>query len=89
MKNDKTYVIRTEFAEQGIDIADSVIRSGECDLLVVDSSTYPTPSVEIEQSFEKWQVCVHARLMNKAMRNGLARKCGGYDLKSSLLPFYH
>ena len=68
MKNESTFVIRTEFAEQGIDIADSVIRSGECDLLVVDSVAHLTPSVEIEQSSEKWQVGVQARLMNKAMR---------------------
>lgn len=68
MNSDNTYVIRTEFAEQGIDIADAVIRSGECDLLVVDSVAALTPSVEIEQSSEKWQVGVHARLMNKAMR---------------------
>ena len=68
MVNAQTYVIRTEFAEQGIDVADAVIRSGECDLLVVDSVASLTPSVEIEQSSEKWQVGVHARLMNKAMR---------------------
>lgn len=68
MNSDNTYVIRTEFAEQGIDVADAVIRSGECDLLVVDSVAALTPSVEIEQSSEKWQVGVHARLMNKAMR---------------------
>lgn len=68
MNSDNTYVIRTEFAEQGIDIADAVIRSGECDLLVVDSVAALTPSVEIEQSSEKWQVGVQARLMNKAMR---------------------
>ena len=40
----------------------------ECDLLVVNSVAHLTPSVEIEQSSEKWQVGVHARLMNKAMR---------------------
>ncbi len=68
MDAQNTYVIRTEFAEQGIDIADAVIRSGECDLLVVDSVAALTPSVEIEQSSEKWQVGVQARLMNKAMR---------------------
>jgi recombination protein RecA len=68
MNSDNTYVIRTEFAEQGIDVADAVIRSGECDLLVVDSVAALTPSVEIEESSEKWQVGVHARLMNKAMR---------------------
>lgn len=68
MDAENTYVIRTEFAEQGIDIADAVIRSGECDLLVVDSVAALTPSVEIEESSEKWQVGVQARLMNKAMR---------------------
>lgn len=68
MDAENTYVIRTEFAEQGIDIADAVIRSGECDLLVVDSVAALTPSVEIEESSEKWQMGVHARLMNKAMR---------------------
>ena len=68
MRNEHTYVIRTEFAEQGIDVADMAIRSGECDLLVVDSVAALTPSVEIEESAEKWQVGVHARLMNKAMR---------------------
>jgi len=65
---DNVYVIRTAFAEQGIDVADAVIRSGECDLLVVDSVAALTPSVEIEESAEKWQMGVHARLMNKAMR---------------------
>lgn len=68
MRNDHTYVIRTEFAEQGIDVADMAIRSGECDLLVVDSVAALTPSAEIEESAEKWQVGVQARLMNKAMR---------------------
>lgn len=65
---DSLRVIRTEYAEQGIDIADAVIRSGQCDLLVVDSVAQLTPSVEIEESSEKWQMGVHARLMNKAMR---------------------
>jgi recombination protein RecA len=65
---ENTHVIRTEFAEQGIDVADALLRSGECDLLVVDSVAQLTPSVEIEESSEKWQMGTHARLMNKAMR---------------------
>jgi len=36
--------------------------------LVVDSVAQLTPSVEIEESSEKWQMGTHARLMNKAMR---------------------
>lgn len=62
------YVIQTEYMEQGIDVSDKCIRSGGCDLLVVDSVAAMTPSVEVEESAEKWQMGVAARLMNKAMR---------------------
>lgn len=65
---DHVYVMRTEFAEQAIDVADDVIRSGHCDLLVVDSVAHLTPSTEVTESAEKWQMGLHARLMNKAMR---------------------
>jgi recombination protein RecA len=71
------FVIRTEFAEQGIDIADALLRSGECDLLVVDSVAQLTPSVEIEESSEKWQMGTHARLMNKAMRKWASAQNAG------------
>lgn len=78
------YVIRAEYAEQGIDVADAVIRSGECDLLVVDSVAALTPSVEIEESAEKWQMGVHARLMNKAMRKWTsATHAGGFSTFNS------
>jgi len=81
MDTANTFVIKTEFAEQGIDVADSVIRSGECDLLVVDSVAALTPSVEIEQSSEKQQMGVHARLMNKAMRKWTsAQNAPGLDV---------
>lgn len=79
---DSTYVIRTEFAEQGIDVADALLRSGQCDLLVVDSIAQLTPSVEIEESSEKWQMGTHARLMNKAMRKWVsAQNSGSLDRK--------
>ena len=64
----ETYVIQTEYAEQAIDVADACIRSRECDFLLVDSVAALTPSVEVEESAEKWQIGVFARLMNKAMR---------------------
>jgi len=65
---ENTYVIQTEYAEQAIDVADACIRSHECDFLIVDSIAALTPSVEIEESAEKWQMGVMARLMNKALR---------------------
>jgi recombination protein RecA len=62
------YVIRAEYAEQAIDISDTVLRHGQCDLLVVDTLAHLIPSVEIEESSEKWQVGVQARLINKMLR---------------------
>lgn len=61
-------VIQTEYAEQAIDVADQCIRSKQCDLLVVDSIAALTPGIEVEESAEKWQMGVMARLMGKALR---------------------
>lgn len=61
-------VIQTEYAEQGIDVADRVIRSKECDFLVTDSVAAMTPGIEVEESSEKQQMGVHARLMGKMCR---------------------
>lgn len=68
INTDDLYVIQTEYAEQGIDVADRCIRSQECDLLLVDSIAALTPGIEVEQSAEQWQMGVAARLMNKACR---------------------
>lgn len=65
---DKVLVVQTEYAEQGIDVTDLAIRSGAVDLVVVDSVAALTPAVEVEESSEKWQMGVAARLMNKALR---------------------
>jgi protein RecA len=65
---DHVYLIRTEYAEQGIDIGDAALRSGECDILVVDSIAHLTPMVEIEETTENQQMGVQARLVNKAIR---------------------
>ena len=54
------FVIRAEYAEQAIDISDTVLRHGQCDVLVVDTLAHLIPSVEIEESSEKWQVGVQA-----------------------------
>lgn len=65
---DHVYILRTEYAEQGIDVGDAVLRSQECEVLAVDSLANMTPMVEIEETAENWQVGVQARLLNKAMR---------------------
>lgn len=57
-----------EYAEQAIDVADSLVRSGAVDIIVVDSIAFLTPSIEIENSAEKANVGTQARLVGNAMR---------------------
>ncbi len=64
----RLWLCRPEFAEQGIDLADTMMRTGEVDLLVIDSLAMLTPMTEIEESTEKWQQGLQARLLNKAVR---------------------
>lgn len=66
--NELVYVIRTDYAEQAVDVADAMLRTGDVDLLVVDSIAALTPKVEVEESAEKSQMGVAARLINKAVR---------------------
>lgn len=54
--------------EQALEIADSLIRSGAVDLLVVDSVAALTPKAEIEGEMGDSQMGLQARLMSKALR---------------------
>jgi recombination protein RecA len=68
VRTEDLLVIETEFAEQAIDVVDNCIRSQQCDLLIVDSIAALTPMIEIQESSEKWQMGVMARLLGKAFR---------------------
>ena len=54
--------------EQGLEIADNLIRSGAIDLIVVDSVAALTPRAEIEGEMSDSSVGLQARLMSKALR---------------------
>ena len=54
--------------EQGLEIADNLIRSGAIDLIVIDSVAALTPRAEIEGEMGDSNVGVQARLMSKALR---------------------
>jgi recombination protein RecA len=60
--------VRPDTAEEGIDIYDSLLRTGSVDLFILDSLAAMTPSKEIEESMEKWQQGLQARLLNKFCR---------------------
>ena len=54
--------------EQGLEIADNLIRSGAIDLIVIDSVAALTPRAEIEGEMSDSSVGLQARLMSKALR---------------------
>jgi RecA/RadA recombinase len=65
---DDVLLCTPDYGESAIDMADSVIRLGEVDLLIVDSIAHLIPMKEREASTEDNQMGLQARLVNKAMR---------------------
>lgn len=51
-----------------MEIAETMIRSGALDIVIVDSVAALVPKAEIEGDMDDQQVGLHARLMSKAMR---------------------
>ncbi|MBQ1747260.1 MAG: recombinase RecA, partial [Bacteroidales bacterium] len=54
--------------EQALEIADSLIRSGAVDIVVIDSVAALTPKAEIEGDMGDSKVGLQARLMSQALR---------------------
>lgn len=54
--------------EQGLEIAENLIRSGAIDIIVIDSVAALTPKSEIEGEMGDSKVGLHARLMSQALR---------------------
>ena len=65
---DNLFISQPDNGEQALEIADSLIRSGAIDLIVVDSVAALTPRAEIEGEMGDSQVGLQARLMSKALR---------------------
>ncbi|MDR1499169.1 MAG: recombinase RecA [Rickettsiales bacterium] len=54
--------------EEGLEIADTLVRSGAVDLIVIDSVAALVPKVELDGAMEDNQMGLQARLMSKALR---------------------
>jgi recombination protein RecA len=54
--------------EQGLEIADTLVRSGAMDVIVVDSVAALVPRAELEGEMGDSHVGLHARLMSQALR---------------------
>jgi recombination protein RecA len=74
------YLIRPDYAEQGIDIMDSLIRSRDVGLLIVDSLAQLVPMIEVEASSEDKQQAEGAKLCNKFIRKIAAAVAYGKTL---------
>jgi len=61
-------ISQPEYGQKGLDIAEEVVRSRECGLLVVDSVAAVIPKEEQEVSIEEWQMGLQARVINKFIR---------------------
>ena len=61
-------VSQPDTGEQGLEIAEALVRSGAIDVLVVDSVAALVPRAEIEGEMGDSHVGLHARLMSQALR---------------------
>ena len=65
---DNLLVSQPDFAEQALEITNTLIQSGSIDVLVVDSVAALVPKAELDGEMGDSFVGVHARLMSQAMR---------------------
>lgn len=65
---DNLLVSQPDSGEQALDIAESLIRSGAIDIIVIDSVAALTPKAEIEGDMGEQKMGLQARLMSQALR---------------------
>lgn len=65
---DSLLVSQPDSGDQGLEIAEQLVRSGALDIIVVDSVAALVPRAEIEGDMGDSVVGLHARLMSQAMR---------------------
>jgi recombination protein RecA len=61
-------ISQPDAGEQALEIADTLVRSGAIDILVVDSVAALVPRAELEGEMGDTHVGLHARLMSQALR---------------------
>ena len=68
VKIDDLLVAQPDFGEQALEIAETLIRSGSVDVIVVDSVAALVPRAELEGEMGDAQMGLQARLMSQALR---------------------
>ena len=65
---DNLYISQPDNGEQALEIAETMVRSGALDIVVIDSVAALVPKSEIDGDMGDIQVGAQARLMSKALR---------------------
>ncbi|MBU0934610.1 MAG: recombinase RecA [Spirochaetes bacterium] len=68
VNTDELWVSQPDNGEQALEIAESLVRSGAVDIIVVDSVAALTPQAEIEGDMGDSHMGLQARLMSQALR---------------------
>lgn len=65
---DDLLISQPDSAEQGLQIVESLVRSGEVDIIVVDSVAALVPKAEVAGEMGELQIGLQARIMSQALR---------------------
>ncbi len=65
---DDLLISQPDSGEQALQIVETLVKSGEVDVIVVDSVAALTPKAEIEGEMGEFQIGLQARLMSSALR---------------------
>ena len=65
---DQLWISQPDSGEQALDIAETLVRSGSMDIIVVDSGAALTPQAEIDGEMGDSHMGLQARLMSQALR---------------------
>ncbi|MFR8089281.1 MAG: recombinase RecA [Lachnospirales bacterium] len=65
---DNLYISQPDNGEQALEIAETMVRSGAIDIIVIDSVAALVPKAEIDGEMGDSHVGLHARLMSQALR---------------------
>ena len=68
VNTEELLVAQPDYGEQALEIADTLVRSGAVDMIVVDSVAALVPKAEIEGEMGDSHVGLQARLMSQALR---------------------
>ena len=66
---DELYISQPDSGDQALEIAETMVRSGAIDIIVIDSVAALVPKQEIEGDMGDSHVGLQARLMSQALRN--------------------